>query len=50
MTIAPNSSVARDIPYITHPNGNYSEHEKAGSLIIERCDIRSSMRYGTLKR
>lgn len=36
MTIAPNSAVTRDIAYPTHPNSNFREHEKAGSLIIER--------------
>ena len=36
MTIAPNSTAARDIAYIVHPYTNLRAHEKQGPLVITR--------------
>lgn len=38
MTIQPNSPEARDIKYQLHSNVNLRQHEKTGSLVIERGD------------
>ena len=36
MTVLPNSTQARDVAYLLHPNTNARRHEQTGPTVIER--------------